>query len=191
MRQNTKKKKLYIWAAPKSLKNKWKNLQGYQKERRKQRRLYTTVELWHGLKTGPRTTVNLRKTGPPYIRLTGKTGPKRLKTLPFVSNVLFVEVTHFHRKCTGTQGFVFVERTFGKCATLFYFKNGQVVLKTTIANLQPLLAMKRFRMFTHFYVASFLIKTCFYETENHSCLENWTYFHKMVRCFGIFNKNKG
>ena len=46
-----------------------------------------------------------------------------------------VEVIHFHIKSRGVQGFIFVEITFEKCTLNFCFENGEVGIKTTIANL--------------------------------------------------------
>ena len=37
------------------------------------------------------------------------------------------------------QGLVFVQVKFEKCTTNFYFENGEVGIKTAIANLQPVL----------------------------------------------------
>ena len=67
----------------------------------------------------------------------GKTGPQTLKTLPFVTNYVKdnVEVIHFQIKSRSVQGLVFVQITFEKSSTNFCFKNGEVGIKTTIANL--------------------------------------------------------
>ena len=69
------------------------------------------------------------------------------------------------------QGLAFVQITFEKCTTNFYFENGKVGIKMATVNLQPLLALKRFHLFIYFYAASFSIKTCFYETDNAFYLE--------------------
>ena len=57
------------------------------------------------------------------------------KPLPFVSCHMKdnVEVIHFYIKRRGMQGLVFVQITFEKCTTNFYFENGEVDMKTTIA----------------------------------------------------------
>ena len=75
--------------------------------------------------------MELLKNGP-----VGKTGPQRLKTLLFVSSHMKenIEVTHFHIKERGVQSPVFVQITFQKCPTYFYFENGQVGIKMTFAN---------------------------------------------------------
>ena len=49
------------------------------------------------------------------------------------------KVIHFHIKGRGVQGLVFVQITFEKYTTNFYFQNSQVDIKTKIANLQPFL----------------------------------------------------
>ena len=46
-----------------------------------------------------------------------------------------VEVIYFHMKSRGLQGLVVVEITFEKVTTNFYFENGEVGIKTAIANL--------------------------------------------------------
>ena len=46
-----------------------------------------------------------------------------------------VELINFHIKSRGVQGLVFVQITFEKCATKFYFENSENCIKTTIANL--------------------------------------------------------
>ena len=48
-----------------------------------------------------------------------------------------VEVIYFHIKSRGKQGLVFVQITFEKFTTNFYFKNSKAGIKTTIANLKP------------------------------------------------------
>ena len=65
-----------------------------------------------------------------------KAGPQGLKMLPFVSCHMKdnVEVIHFHIKSKGVQGLVLVQITFEKYTTNFYFENGEVDIKTTIAN---------------------------------------------------------
>ena len=84
-------------------------------------------------------TLDLRKKGS-----LGKTGPQGLKTLPFFSSNMKdnVEVIHFHIKSWGMQGLVFVQITFENYTLNFYFKNSEIGVKKTIANLQPLLAWK-------------------------------------------------
>ena len=76
-------------------------------------------------------TLDLRKKVP--VR---KAGPEGLKTLPFVSCHMKdnVEVIHFHIKSKGVQGLVLVQITFEKYTTNFYLENGEVDIKTTIAN---------------------------------------------------------
>ena len=71
------------------------------------------------------------RTSRPNILLSG------VKPLPFVSGCMKdnVEVIHFHIKSRGAQGLVFVQITFEKYSTNFYFENGEVGVKTTIANL--------------------------------------------------------
>ena len=46
-----------------------------------------------------------------------------------------VKMIHFHITSKGVQGFAFVQITFEKCTTNFYFENGEVGIKTTIVNL--------------------------------------------------------
>ena len=46
---------------------------------------------------------------------------------------------HFHIKSKSVQGLVFVQITFEKYTTNFYFENSEVGIKTAMANLQPLL----------------------------------------------------
>ena len=67
----------------------------------------------------------------------GNTGPQGLKTLPFVSNLMKdnIGVIHFHIKYPGVQALVFVQITFEKCTSNFYFENSKVGIKRTIANL--------------------------------------------------------
>ena len=48
-----------------------------------------------------------------------------------------VGVIHFQIKVRGREGFVFVQITCEKCTKNFYFENGEVDIKKTIANLQP------------------------------------------------------
>ena len=57
--------------------------------------------------------------------------------LPFVSYHMKdnVEVIYFHMKSRGLQGLVVVEITFEKGTANFYFENGEVGIKTAIANL--------------------------------------------------------
>ena len=51
---------------------------------------------------------------------------------------------HFLIKGSGVQDLVFVKITFEKCTTNFYFENSEDTIKTTIANLQPSLALNVF-----------------------------------------------
>ena len=46
-----------------------------------------------------------------------------------------VEVIHFHIKSRGVQGLVFVQITYEKCTTNFYFENSKFGIKTTNGNL--------------------------------------------------------
>ena len=46
-----------------------------------------------------------------------------------------VKVIHFHIDSRGVQGLVFVQITFEKFATSFYFENGKFGIKATIGNL--------------------------------------------------------
>ena len=55
---------------------------------------------------------------------------------------------------------VFVQITFEKYTLHFYYKNDKVGIKMEIVNLQPLLVLN-VSIFTYFYAASLLIKTCF------------------------------
>ena len=59
----------------------------------------------------------------------------RLKTLPFVSYHMKdnAELINFDTKSRRVHGLVFVQITFEKCTTKFYFEN--VSIKTAIANL--------------------------------------------------------
>ena len=50
-----------------------------------------------------------------------------------------VKVIYFHIKSRGMQSLVFAQIMFEKYTTNFYFEDGEVGIKTTIANLQPLL----------------------------------------------------
>ena len=83
-------------------------------------------------------TLDQRKKGP-----VGKNEPQGLSTLPFFSSHMEenVEVIyfHFHVKSRGERGLVFVQIMFGKCTTNFYFENGKIGIKTSIANWQSLL----------------------------------------------------
>ena len=54
------------------------------------------------------------------------------------------------------QELAFLQIAFGKCTISFYFGNGEVAIKFV-----PLISIKRLNMFTHFYAASFSVKTCF------------------------------
>ena len=45
---------------------------------------------------------------------------------------------YFDIKSRGVQGHVLVQKTFEKHTTNFYFDNGEVSIKTTIANLHTL-----------------------------------------------------
>ena len=108
---------------------------------------FSTLKKWHHLKTGrrpgtwPRTweKTDTLKSGP-----VPKTRTQGLKTLPFVSCHVKdnVKVIYFHIKSRGVQGLIFVQIPFEKYTTHFYFENGEVGVKTTITNLQPLLARK-------------------------------------------------
>ena len=46
----------------------------------------------------------------------------------------------FIKKSRGVQGLVFVEITFEKCTTNFYYENGEVGTTMAIDNLWPFLA---------------------------------------------------
>ena len=62
-------------------------------------------------------------------------------TLPLISCHMkdnFKEI-RFYTKSRSVQGFIFVQITFGIYTTNFYFENGEVCIKTTITDLQPLL----------------------------------------------------
>ena len=87
-------------------------------------------------------TLELIKIDPLKSGPVGKTGPQGLKALPFFSSHMKdnFEVIHFHIKSRDAQDLVLVQITFGKCTTNFDFENGKVGIKTTIANLQTLLA---------------------------------------------------
>ena len=61
-----------------------------------------------------------------------------------------VEVTYFHIKSSGVQGPAFVQITFERCTTSFYFEKRQSWYKNDNCQLAALICMKRFRMFTHF-----------------------------------------
>ena len=49
------------------------------------------------------------------------------------------KVIHFHIKGRAVQGLIFVQITFEKYTTNFYFQNSQIGIKMKIANLQPFL----------------------------------------------------
>ena len=66
---------------------------------------------------------------------------------------------------------VFVQITFEKYTLHFYYKNDEVGMKMEIVNLQPLLVLN-VSIFTYFYAALLLIKTCFYKTSNAFYLKN-------------------
>lgn len=89
-------------------------------------------------------TQDLRKNGHLKKRTVPKTRTQGLKTLPFVSCHFKdnVKVIYFYIKSRGVQGLIFVQIPFEKYTTHFYFENGEVGVKTTITNLQPLLARK-------------------------------------------------
>ena len=46
---------------------------------------------------------------------------------------------YFHKKSKGVQELVSAQITFENCTLNFYFKNNEIGIKKTIANLQPLL----------------------------------------------------
>ena len=46
-----------------------------------------------------------------------------------------IGVIHFQIKYPGVQALVFVQITFEKCTSNFYFENSKVGIKRTIANL--------------------------------------------------------
>ena len=75
------------------------------------------------------------KNRPPKKRPVGKTGPKRMKTLPFLSSHIKenLEVDHFYIKSRCVQGLVIEQITFEKCTTKFYFENGKLGIKAAIA----------------------------------------------------------
>ena len=50
------------------------------------------------------------------------------------------KVIHFHIKSRGVEGFFFVQVKFEKCTLNVYLESEEVGVKTTIADLQPLLA---------------------------------------------------
>ena len=95
----------------------------------------------HRLKAGPGRTLDLRKNGLTIKRIRSKNQTSRSKTLSFVSCHMKynVEVLYFQIKSRDVESLVFVQITFERCTINFYFKNGEVSVKTTIANLQPLL----------------------------------------------------
>ena len=47
-----------------------------------------------------------------------------------------LEVIHFHIKIRGVQGLIFMQITFEKCPTNFYFENGKVSIKSTIGSFE-------------------------------------------------------
>lgn len=63
---------------------------------------------------------------------------------------------HFHIKSSGLQGLVFVQLTFEEYTTHFYFEDGRFLHICLDICLDVCLDLSE-----HFYVASFLIKTCF------------------------------
>ena len=65
------------------------------------------------------------------------------------------------------QGLIFVQITFEKCTTNFYFEKLFAIGKQN-ENCQfvALILMECFRMFPHFYAALFWRIACFYETSN-------------------------
>ena len=87
-----------------------------------------------------------------------------------------VEVIYFLIKTNGVKGLVFVQITFKKCITNFYFEGGKVGIETTVDNLELVLVWN----FSAFFVALFSIRTCFYETTNVFYLEYQTYFQKLL-----------
>ena len=60
-----------------------------------------------------------------------------------------VKVIHFHIKGRGVQDLAFVQITFEKYTTNFYFQNSQVGIKTKIGNLQPFLISN---VFAYLYI---------------------------------------
>ena len=64
-----------------------------------------------------------------------------------------VKVIHFHIKRRGVQSLVFVQITFEDRLTNFCCENGEVDIKTTVANLQPLLVSNVSAYFAHFNTA--------------------------------------
>ena len=83
---------------------------------------------------------DLRRNGPPKRQGVWRTGSQGLKTLPVVSCCMKdnVKMIHFHIKGRSVHSLIFMKIT---CTTNFYFENCEVGIKTTIANLQPLLAL--------------------------------------------------
>ena len=83
---------------------------------------------------------DVRKNRTPKSWPKRKAIPQGLKTLLFVSSHMKdnVQVIHFHIKSRGVQGLVFVQIKFEKFTTNFYFRNGEVGIKTRIASLYPL-----------------------------------------------------
>ena len=79
-------------------------------------------------------TQDLRENGPLKIGPVQNTGPQGLKFVlcHMKDNV---KVIHFHIEGRGVEGVVFVQITFEKYTTNFYFQSSQVGIKTKIANL--------------------------------------------------------
>ena len=107
----------------------------------------------------------LKKWTPIKNRLIRKTRPQELKTLSVVSSHMSdnFKVIHFHMKIRDWQGLLFVQILYGNCTSNFCFESWY---KSGNCQFLALISMERFRMFTHFYAALFLIKACFYETSN-------------------------
>ena len=108
----------------------WENASRYIKE-------YYSIN-GHRLKAGPGSGPRSReKTNPLKNRSVGKTGPRGLKPLLFISSHMEdnVEVIQFHIKSRDVLGLVFVQITFEKCTTNLSFENKKVGIEKTVGNL--------------------------------------------------------
>ena len=99
--------------------------------------------------------------------LLGKTGPQVLKMLLlFSSNIKNnVEMIHFHKKrrCARPR---FRANNVWKLHPKFLFLKRQIWYKKDNCQFAAVINMEIFCLLTHFYAASFSIKTRFYETSS-------------------------
>ena len=125
------------------------------------------TEHWASSKNRIRTpTLDLRKNGP-------SKNWTRWKNITLRPKSVTICLMSYERQCwsdsffliksRGVQGLVSVQITFEECTANLHFEDDKRGINSRSV---ALISMKRFRMFMHFYAASFSIKACFYETSN-------------------------